>query len=197
MNTVERPSTSASLLQLVTKGDQSAWARLTTLYGPIVFHACRSKGLAEVDARDVTQEVFVAVHAGLKKFKKTKANHSFLRWVNGIVRHKIADHFAAQEKRPTVLGGSEGQDLFAKRSNDVSEHSEIELSQMHQHVVTKILQLMQQDFETKTWKAFYITMVEGRSTREASEELKMTTGAIRVARMRVRKRLEEEFGDLI
>ena len=45
------------------------------------------------------------------------------------------------------------------------------------------------EFKPPTWQAFWQTCVEGRPIREVSRELRLSTGAIYVARSRVMARL--------
>src|SRR5262249_38820643 len=54
-------ATSRSLLERIKANDAAAWDQLVTLYGPLVFHWCRSWDLQDQDTADVCQEVFQAV----------------------------------------------------------------------------------------------------------------------------------------
>ena len=57
-----------------------------------------------------------------------------------------------------------------------------------------LLELIQLEFEPKTFKAFWRVAVDGFSAREVAEELGMTTvAAVHTAKSRVLKRLREEF----
>lgn len=198
MTNIQRPSTSLSLLELAKSGDNESWVKLTELYGPVIFYQCKTKGLNEVDAGDVTQEIFISIHKGLSGFKKSQPGDNFLGWVRTIVARRIVDFFRRQGKIESAVGGTAGQlqvDQLAQplelTENDISE------DKFKQQLVARALKLMESDFETKTWKAFYLTMVEGRTTREACEELGMNPGSVRQARSRVRKRLLEELGDVL
>ena len=48
------------------------------------------------------------------------------------------------------------------------------------------------EFQPTTWQAFWRTAVEGRAAQEVGAELKMTPGAVYVAKSRVLARLREE-----
>jgi len=48
------------------------------------------------------------------------------------------------------------------------------------------------EFQPNTWKAFWGTAVEGRGAQEVGAELKMTPGAVYVAKSRVLARLRDE-----
>lgn len=61
----------------------------------------------------------------------------------------------------------------------------------------RALELVRNEFEERTWKAFWLTVVEDRAPDAVSRELNMTPNSIRQARSRVLRRLREEVGDLL
>jgi RNA polymerase sigma-70 factor (ECF subfamily) len=52
-------------------------------------------------------------------------------------------------------------------------------------------ELIQTDFQPRTWQAFWRTVIEGQPTEAAADALGMTSKAVRQARLR------EEFGELL
>ena len=59
------------------------------------------------------------------------------------------------------------------------------------------LDLIRDEFEERTWKAFWGTAVEGRTPQEVATRISMSPGAVRVAKSRVLQRLREELGDTV
>ena len=59
----------------------------------------------------------------------------------------------------------------------------------------RAVSLIRDEFEPRTWQAFWLTAVEGRTPTEVSAELGMSPGAVRVAKSRVLQRLREELGE--
>jgi RNA polymerase sigma-70 factor (ECF subfamily) len=59
----------------------------------------------------------------------------------------------------------------------------------------RALELIQAEFEPRTWKAFWEAAVEDRPAKDVAGELSMSPGAVRVAKSRVLQRLREELGD--
>jgi RNA polymerase sigma-70 factor, ECF subfamily len=57
--------------------------------------------------------------------------------------------------------------------------------------------LVRGEFEERTWRAFWLTVVEDRTPAALTEELGMTPAAIRQAKSRVLRRLKQEVGDLL
>ena len=56
-------------------------------------------------------------------------------------------------------------------------------------------ELLQNDFQAATWKAFWGTAIEGRNAKEVADELGMAVGAVYAARFRVQQRIREELAD--
>jgi RNA polymerase sigma factor (sigma-70 family) len=61
--------TDAELLADCRGGHASAWKELVARYGSLVFSVCRSTGLSEADASDVTQQTFCILHDSIDRLK--------------------------------------------------------------------------------------------------------------------------------
>jgi RNA polymerase sigma-70 factor (ECF subfamily) len=59
------------------------------------------------------------------------------------------------------------------------------------------LGLIRDEFEQRTWQAFWRMAVDNRTSAEVAGELGMTTNAVRMAKSRVLRRLREELGELV
>ena len=64
-------------------------------------------------------------------------------------------------------------------------------------VYRRAMELMQAEFEERTWRAFWQVVVDGRPAGEAAHDLGMSPNAVYLARSRVLRRLREEFADLM
>jgi RNA polymerase sigma-70 factor (ECF subfamily) len=65
------------------------------------------------------------------------------------------------------------------------------------HLLRKAMELVRDDFEPKSWQAFWQTAVEGRSAPDVAADLGLTANAVRIAKSRVRARLREEMDGLL
>lgn len=63
------PQTDSELLSRCSGGDSAAWKELIRRYGDFVFSVCRSTGLSETDASDVTQQTFCLLRDNLGRLK--------------------------------------------------------------------------------------------------------------------------------
>jgi RNA polymerase sigma-70 factor (ECF subfamily) len=61
----------------------------------------------------------------------------------------------------------------------------------------RALELVRGEFEERTWQMFWLVTVESRAPGDVAVEMKVTAGAVRLAKFRVLRRLKEEVGDAI
>jgi len=191
-------ATSRSLLERIKANDEAAWDQLVTLYGPLVFHWCRSWDLQDQDTADVCQEVFQAVATHIGNFRREKAGDSFRGWLRTITRNKVHDHFRRLGREPGGVGGTDAQTRWAalpapeppEDDSSIGDHAE-------RRLFFGLLELIRAEFEEQTWQAFWRTAVDGQTPKEVAADLRMSAGAVRVAKYRVLHRLREELGDLM
>jgi len=190
--------TSHSLLQRLKTNDPIAWDRLVTLYGPMVFHWCRGLHLREQDIHDVFQEVFQAVAAHLPRFRKEAPTDTFRGWLRTITRSKVQDHYRRRWHEPDGVGGTDMQMRLTQIPAPLpAEEPTAGDAAAERGLFAVGLEFIRGEFEDRTWQAFWQTAVQGREAGHVAADLKMTAGAVRVAKCRVLRRLREELGDLL
>lgn len=190
-------ATSRSWLQRVQAGDAEAWDRLVALYAPLVFHWCKAGALQTADTADILQEVFLAVATHVTTFRKENKHNTFRGWLHTITRNKINDHFRRLGREPRGEGGTDaGIRLAAFPARPLPEDEGAVEESIEQSLFHCALALIRDEFEERTWQAFWKTAVEGRSPKDVAVELSTTPGAVRVAKSRVLQRLRRELGDL-
>jgi|SRR5262245_11089648 len=185
-------ATSRSLIARAREHDPGAWERMVALYAPLVLHWCRRWGLPAADAADVFQDVFQSVAAHLGGFRRDRAGDTFRGWLRAITRNKVNDHFRRRQKEPGAVGGSEARMLLAQ----LPEVVPVDEDEAEHVILHRALDLVRDEFEPRTWQAFWRTAVEGRPAADVGAELGMSAGAVRVAKSRVLHRLRAELGDL-
>ena len=190
-------STSRSLIARLQQNDAPAWKELVSLYSPLIFYWCRRLGLADQDCNDVTQEVFRSVVGNIASFQKQRDSDTFRGWLRTVTRNKVIDFFRRNEKQTSAAGGSTAYGRMAQMpdADDVFlQQDEEELRQEHA-LFMRAIDLIRDDFTDKTWNAFWEVVVNGLSAPEAGKRLGMKSGAVRVAKSRVIKRLRLQLGD--
>ncbi len=186
-------SVSTSLIQGLKACDEAAWQRLLDLYAPLLFSWCRQSELQAQDAADVVQEVFRAVSQAIAGFRRSRPTDTFRGWLRTICRNKIRDHFRARAGQPVATGGSEAQLRFLEVAADESVAS-VECDP-YAGLLHRGLSIIRDEFEERTWRAFWASTVEERDSREVARQVGMTPGAVRQAKYKVLRRLRQELGD--
>ncbi len=192
-------STSRTLLHGLRCNDAAAWERLVTLYAPLVYHWCRQQGLPNAEMSDVFQDVFQAVAAHIYRFRQDREGDTFRGWLRTITHNKVADHFRKRQRQPQGAGGTSAYVKLGSLpapTDSASVSEPIADVVAERELLQRALHLIREEFEERTWQAFWRMAVESRSASEAAAELAMSPGAVRVAKCRVLRRLREELGDV-
>lgn len=191
-------SLQTTLLGRLQDQDDEAWRRLDHLYGPVLFGWCRGAGLRPDDAADVRQEVFRSLAAHIGCFRREQPSDSFRGWLWRITQNKLRDFFRRDAKQPHAAGGTSHQERLHEVALEPDDGTEPPSSADEvAGVFRRALELVQAEFEARTWQAFWLVAIDGRPPAEAAAELGMSAGAVYVAKSRVLKRFREEFGDLL
>jgi RNA polymerase sigma-70 factor (ECF subfamily) len=184
-------TTSVSLLERLRRPDEArAWERFVELYTPLLLHWTRRAGLQPSDAADMLQDVFATL---LEKFPHFtyEPGQSFRGWLRTVLMNKWRNDLRRRARAPLAnaaeLSGLVGDDALDAYWDD--EH--------RRHLVRRALELMQADFEPRTWKACWELVVAGRPGADVAAELGMTENAAYIAKWRVLRRLREELAGLL
>src|SRR5436190_6059952 len=155
-------STSRSLLMQLRDGQAAAWERLTALYAPLVYHWCRSMRLPEQDMADVFQQVFQAVAAHVRAFRKDRPGDTFRGWLRAITRNKVRDHFRRNPRQARAAGGTDAQIYFAQLAApaDEDEAAPHDEEEEVRQLLRGALEHVRGQVQPQTWLAFWKVVVE-------------------------------------
>jgi len=87
------------LVKMAQNGDRAAFEALCDRYLSCVYNRLRALLPAEA-VEDVTQEVFIAVMRGIKRYR---GRSSFRTWISAIARYKAADFYRKRSRRPDTI----------------------------------------------------------------------------------------------
>jgi len=189
--------TSKTLLQRLRANDSEAWRVMVQLYTPLVRHWATRGGVRGVDVEDVTQEVLQAAATHLQNFRRDKPGDSFRGWLRGITRNMVLQHFRKSGRNPRGSGGTDALIQLHEVEDAAGPDSDADPAEELDGLRRRALELVRGEFEERTWRAFWMTVVESRSPADIAAEMGVTPTAIRMAKSRVLRRLKETFGDLI
>ncbi len=190
------PDTRQSLLlRLQDHSDRQAWEEFVEIYEPLVYRIGRSKGLQHADSLDLTQDVFAAVGNAIERFDPDPEKGSFRSWLNRIARN-LAINLLTRQNGSIGTGETAIHNLLDQQpSMDESAVSWFEM-EYRRELFRCAADRVRCEFETETWRAFWLTSIEGETTRDVASRLSKSEGAVRLARCRVLAKLKREVSRL-
>ena len=186
---MQGPETRNSLvIRLCNASHDEAWTEFVAIYEPLIYRLARSKGLQHADAQDLAQEVFAVVSKAVERFDPESERGSFRGWLFRITRNLIIN-FLSRQKGPKGTGDTKMMQLLEEQVSDNSEAS-MEFSIEYQREVFRwAAEQTREQFDEDTWRAFWLTGVEGESIEDVALMLGKSNGAVRIARCRVLAKL--------
>jgi RNA polymerase sigma-70 factor, ECF subfamily len=192
-----QPGTSMTLLERLRANDSDAWRIMVQLYTPLVCHWATRGGVRTVDVEDVAQDVLQAAAMHMQTFRRDRPGDSFRCWLRGITRNKVLQHFRKSGRHPQASGGTDAMVLLQGVEDSAVEDDDEDVFEELDGLRRRALEMVRGEFEERTWRAFWLTVVESRSPADIAAEMGVSPTAIRMAKSRVLRRLKETFGDLI
>ncbi len=183
-------TTPPSLLDALRhRADQVGWVRFVNLYSPLLCHWARRLGLLDAEVDDFVQDVFLLLVRKLPDFEY-QPSQRFRGWLWTLTVNRLRE-----TRRRKALPNEPVADLDERLQVDVS--CDLDEAEYRQYVVSRALQLMQSEFETTTWRAFWESTTNERPAREVAAELGMTVDAVYASKSRVLRRLRQELEGLL
>ena len=162
------------------------------MYGPVIYGFARKRGLQDADAADLMQEVLRSVSGAIQKLEYDRKQGTFRGWLFTITRNKVLNFHAARKIRPNAAGDSQTARALNDKPAPTDDSQAWELE--YQRRLAQIaMERIRSEFQDNTWRAFMLTAVEGVSAADAAAQVKLSPGAIYVAKSRVLARLKTEI----
>jgi len=189
-------STRQSLIDRVRDpGDAAAWAEFAGLYAPLVHRAARRAGLQEADADDLTQDVLRSVAGAIGGLELRPGAGGFRRWLYTVTRNRLADFYKSARRRDRGAGDTAALEQLAEVPAPADEADWDQ--EYERRVLGWAADRVRGEFRDTTWRAFWLTAVDGRPGPEVARELGLSLGAVHVARSRVLCRLKAVVRDYL
>lgn len=186
------PETRPSLvLRLREPRDEQAWAEFLDIYEPLIYRLIRRKGLQDADAREVTQEVLLAVAKVVETWEPDPARGSFRGWLFTVVRNLTVNVLIRQKKHPQATGDSRLREMLEEIPAVNSDESSLFDRELKRELFQRAARKIKDEFRETTWRAFWMTCVEGQDIATVADQLGVSTGIVYVSRSRVMARLKK------
>ncbi len=182
------------LIRIRDTADAVAWGQFVDLYGPLVYRFARRRGLQDADAADLMQDVLGSVARVAGRYRYEPERGSFRGWLFTVARNKLHT-FQSRRKRgigSNAVGGSEG---LAEQVSPGEDEAAVWDREYEWQVFSWAAEQVRGEFADSTWRAFWMTAVEGRGAREVSQASELSVGAVYVAKSRVLARIREQIQD--
>ncbi len=156
----------------------------------MLFRWARQAGLDEGDAGDLVQDIFVILLKELPHFELDPAR-SFRAWLKTVVLNRWRNLVKRQARAPAHPGNDFLTDVAAPDDHFFEEQ------EYRRQLLLRALELLRDEFQPATWKAFHEHGMSGRPAAEVAAELALTVGAVYAAKCRVLGGLREHLRGLV
>jgi len=188
------PTTRASLLfRLRDWADHEAWMEFVSLYEPVAYRMLRRHGLQDADAREVVQQLLIAVSRSIDRWDPDKDRGTFRGWLRRVARNLVINWLKARGRSVNAAGGS---DMLAMLPTDAGPETAEFDQEIRRALFQRAAEQVKQEVQSATWQAFWETAVIGMPAAEAAKKLQMEIGAVRVAKCRVLARLRAAVSEM-
>lgn len=183
-------------MRLRNPQDERAWREFLEIYEPLIERLARRRGLQHADARELVQEVLVAVSGAIDRWDPDEAKGSFRGWLSTITRNLTINLLKREGRQTRGTGDSEFARLMNEQPDPVGENIALFDLEYRRRLFQFAAEHVQEQFEEATWQAFWKTSVEQQPLVDVCEELGLSRGAIYVARSRVMAKLRKHIEKL-
>ena len=188
------PLTRASLLiRLRDPGDSDTWTEFVRLYAPVIYGFARRRGLQDADAADLMQDVLRSVSSAIGRLEYDPGKGTFRGWLYRVTRNKVYNFLESRRRHPRGTGDSGAHkrlDEQPAREADIDDWDK----EYERGIFARAADRVRNEFQPKTWQAFWLTAVDGESAGDVGNRLGLSPGAVYVAKCRVLARLKLEIG---
>jgi RNA polymerase sigma-70 factor (ECF subfamily) len=189
--------TRQSLLLRARTGEEEASKDLTDLYRPLIIGWLNRQGVPAVDLEDLRQDILLSVVQHLPGVEHSGHRGAFRSWLRTIVCNRTTDYWRAAGAR-TPASGCSGATAALQQIADPDSDLNRQWDEEHdRYVLGCLLDLVEQEFEPTTLRAFRRLALDGASGAEVAGELGLSVAAAYMAKSRVLQRIRQEAEGLI
>jgi RNA polymerase sigma-70 factor (ECF subfamily) len=169
------------LIQKAQKGDSCAFGDLYETHAPAIFRYLFAHLNSQMDAEDLTGEVFLKAWQSLPKYIERGA--PFLAFLFRIARNTLVDHYRQNNR----FESKSPDDFDGYKAEGISEPVEMVSSQMEHQQILRVINRLRPDYQSVLALRFFSEL----SPEETAQVMNRSVGAIRVLQHRALNALRE------
>ena len=187
--------TDRSLLEKAKSSPSSeAWFTLTTIYEPLIAGWVVRAGVEPREIGDITQEVFKALLTELPKFEHNGNTGAFRNWLKTTTIFRCRRYWDSKKKQVplTSAGESDPEAQFLNQLEDPKSELSQRWNEEHdKYVISKILELVANEFDAKTYEIFQRNSLQGESPQAIAEDLGIDVAQVYKSKFKVLTKLKK------
>jgi RNA polymerase sigma-70 factor (ECF subfamily) len=192
---MQQPETRPSLIvRLKGERNELAWTEFVSAYEPFLRRLIERQGVPERHVADATQQVLVAVARSVDGWQDDGDPASFRRWLNRVARNVVLK-FMARERRQ--IGGQGGTDWLESLAHVPDAGGDQRETEYEYELVVWAAEQVRGEFLESSWRAFWATLIEGRSVAEVAAELGVSPGSVYMSRSRLMARIRSKVQEVM
>ncbi|HTQ39756.1 MAG TPA: sigma-70 family RNA polymerase sigma factor [Pirellulales bacterium] len=174
--------------------DPAAWKEFAACYSRKIYAWSRAWGLQDADALDVTQSVLSDLVKRLRRFHYNP-NSCFRAWLKTLTRHAWLNYLNKQSR----AGQGSGDEVVYNRILTIEARDDLQRrinDAVDEELLREAIARVRLRVEPRTWDAFYLLAIDGKSGAETAQQLSMKVGTVFVARFKVQRMLTQVVKEL-
>lgn len=169
----QRLNPETGLVERCLSGEQGAWEELLKANTKRVYSICYRFTNSDVEAQDLTQEVFLRVFKTLGSFRSGEG--SFVVWLSRVTRNLLVDHYR-RTKHDRVTDAIE--DKLAVLEEKTAQHSRTD-GMLAGREAGELLQLALQKLSPELREAVILRDLQELEYREIARVLNVPEGTVK------------------
>lgn len=180
---------SSLLVRVRDRGDAVSWHEFVAIYEPLIFSYARGRVSDESAARDIVQDVFVALLKALPDFKFDRSRGRFRTWLWRVTHNAVVDRQRHNLRR------LKAEAVWADDRDPAAELAEWSKA-VHERVMKYALEKVAKTTRPDAWACFERHVLGRRPAAEVAAEIgHLSVNAVYINSSRVLDRLRKECLD--
>jgi RNA polymerase sigma-70 factor (ECF subfamily) len=171
------------LIKKAQRGDPNAFGDLYENHAPAIFRYLYIHLDSQMDAEDLTGEVFLKAWQSLPKY--TQRGVPFRAFLFRIARNALVDHYRQHNR----LEPKDPEDMDGYSAQGISEPIEVVSSRIEHQNILQVIRKLRNDYQS----VLTLRFISELSPEETAQVMDRSVGAIRVLQHRALAALRQEM----